>query len=198
MWHMGEWMGRSLRDVKDLSLVNLLRQKKFRNFEKKIFKPNLWRKFPIFSENFPILKHLPNGRIGRYNHEIWRFVDFSGHFKHFLKNFGRNRFWGQMPVWGLLDQKMAIFGPFSTNVASLWTKCCQGVNTLKTGPGDSKVFKNTKIIPRHQVKPEKSHNSSSKKGRFFPPHLTKWGRPFTSLIPDLIVWESWYASEGLM
>ena len=115
-----------------------------------------------------------------YNDQNWPFGCVFGKIKHFLKNFGRNRFWGQMPVWDLMDQKMTIFGPFSTNVASLWTKCCRGVHTPKTGPGDSKVFKNTKIIPRHQVKPEKSHNSSSKKGRFFHPHLTKGGRPLTN------------------
>ena len=156
MYHMDACMGRSLGDVKGPSLVNLLRQKKFRNFWKKIFKPNLWRKFSIFSEKFHIMKHLPNVWIVRYDHETRRFKDFPGHFKHFLKNFGRNRFWGQMPDRDPLDQKMAIFWPFSTNVANLWTKCCRGGHSPKTRPGYAKVFKNTRIIPRRQVKLEKS------------------------------------------
>ena len=47
MWHMGEWMGRSLRDVKDLSLVDLLRQKKIQaKFVKKI--SHFPRKFSNF------------------------------------------------------------------------------------------------------------------------------------------------------
>ena len=106
-------------------------------------------------------------------------MDFFGILKHFLKNFGRNRFWGQMPVWDLMDQKMAIFGPFSTNVASLWTKCCRGVHTPKTGSGGPKVFTNTKIISRNRVKLEKSHFSSTKKA---PSPLNKRGRPLNTLV----------------
>ena len=64
----------------------------------------------------------------------------------------------------------------------VWTKCCRagrGVHIPKTSPGDTKVFKNTKIIRRHRVKPEKSHNSSKKNPRFFHPHPAKGDRPLT-------------------
>ena len=110
-----------------------------------------------------------------YNHQNWRFRGIISKFKHFLKNFGRKKFWGDWAVVCPVVQKKAIFWPFSTNVANLWTKCCRGVHTPKTRPGYAKVFKNTRIIPRNQVKLEKSQFQNKKKSS--PPQPANGGRP---------------------
>ena len=58
MCHMAACMGRSLGDVKDPSLVNLLRQKNLKNFWKFFFKPKLVRKFSKINFLGPIFKEL--------------------------------------------------------------------------------------------------------------------------------------------
>ena len=96
------------------------------------------------------------------DYQIWCFGGIISKFKHFLKNFGRKKFWGDWAVVCPVVQKNAIFWHFSTNVANLWTKCCRLKNFSKTRPGYAKVFKNTRIIPRSQVKLEKSQFQNKK------------------------------------
>ena len=121
-----------------------------------------------------------------YNHQNWRFRGIISKFKHFLKNFGRKKFWGDWAEISPVVQKKAIFWPFSTNVANLWTKCCRLKNFSKTRPGYAKVFKNTRIIPRNQVKLEKSQfqkkNVSAQPANGGRP-LTKIGAPHSVLNP---------------